>query len=209
MSISSAATRQSDQRHKIDMIGTTSHQILGAKLPSNRQLFQVMFFNMRFVGLDARQSAKLAINAAEIFWHQARIPIRDEHKSIDKLLKMYDKWKSIRKTPQEKRSNAQKQVAETFISSLDDLFDIATANAMETIKIEDDRNFLAMQREKGRPGCMAGVDMTLFGKEKRSYERQERANAYKRKQEEEASRQFGNLMNVSFASIRYNHQSYT
>lgn len=192
-STSGITTRKTDQKQKIDLIGATSHQITGAKLPSNRQVLQVMFYNIRFVGLNARPGAKLAVNAAELYWHQARIPIREEQKSVDKLMKLYDKWKNIQKTVPGKRSNAQKQIVETFLSSLDDLFDIATANALETIKIEEDKTFLTMQRQIGRPGCMAGVDMKLYEKEKRSHERREREQAYKRKQEEQTSRQFGNL----------------
>lgn len=204
-STSGVTTRKSDQKQKIDLIGATSHQITGAKLPSNRQVLQVMFYNIRFVGLNARPGAKLAVNAAEVYWHQARIPIRGEQKCIDKLMKLYENWKVIQKTVPEKRSNAQKQSAETFVSSLDDLFDIAAANALETIKIEEDKMFLTMQREKGRPGCMAGVDMTLFGKEKRSHERRERAQSYKRKQEEQTSRQFGNMSLIWFIFVRLIH----
>lgn len=159
---------------KVDLIGNVSHQINGAKLPSNRQVLQVLFYNMRFVDLTAKQSAKLTIDAVKIFWHQARIPIREDHKCQDKLIKLYDKWKNIQKTLPDKRSNAQKQLAETFLENLDNLFDIATANALEEIKIVEDKEFLEMQRLKGRPGCMTGVDMALYEKEKRVQERQEK-----------------------------------
>lgn len=193
-SSSSITTRKSvENLHKIDLIGTTLHQITGAKLPSNRQVLQVMFYNMRFVKLNARQSAKLAIDAAEIFWHQARIPVREDHKSIEKLIKLYDKWKNIQKTPSRKRSIAQKQVADTFVECLDDLFDIAASDALETIKIQEDREFLEKQRQKGRPGCMIGVDLILYGREKRAQARREREEMLKRKHEEEMARQTGNL----------------
>lgn len=139
-----------------------------------------MFYNMRFVRLRARESAKLAINAAHIFWQQARIPIRAEARCVDKLVKMYEKWKQLQKTVAAKRSEAQKKVIEQFIESLDDLFDIASADVLETLL----KKFLLTQREKGRPGCMAGVDMVLFGREKRAQERRVKENARKRKQDE-------------------------
>lgn len=78
---------------RIDLIGYTMHQITGAKLPSNRQVLSVLFYNMRFVDLTAKESAKLTIRAAQIFWEQARIPVRKEDKCVDKLLKLYEMWK--------------------------------------------------------------------------------------------------------------------
>lgn len=46
-STTSVNTRESvESVHNIAMIGRTSHQIIGAKLPSNRQVLQVMFHNM-------------------------------------------------------------------------------------------------------------------------------------------------------------------
>lgn len=190
---SSITTRNSvDILHKIELIGRTSHQITGAKLPSNRQVLKVMFYNMRFVALKARESAKLAVNAAQIFWQQARIPIRAEARCVDVLVKMYEKWKLMKKTVPAKRSAAQNQVVVTFVDSLDDLFDIAAADALVTIRIEEDKKFLLMQREKGRPGCMAGVDVVLSKREQRAQERRDKEDARKRKHDE-MTHQTGNI----------------
>ena len=41
---------------------------------------------------------------------------------------------------------------------LDNLFDIAYADAVARMKIEEDKMFLHRQRETGRPGCLARVD---------------------------------------------------
>lgn len=94
-SASSVSTRKSfESLQNIDMIGKISHQILGAKLPCNRQLLQVFFYSMRFVDRDkqmhakAKNSAKLAIDAAKIFWHQARIPVQEDWKCVEKLIKL-------------------------------------------------------------------------------------------------------------------------
>ncbi|CAI6354394.1 unnamed protein product [Macrosiphum euphorbiae] len=54
---------------------------------------------------------------------------------------------------------------------LDDLFDIAQADALEVIKIKEDRDFLISQRQKGRPGSMLGIDLKIINKEKRAEER--------------------------------------
>lgn len=73
-------TRQADEsKRNIPLVGQVSHQIVGAKLPSNRQVLQVLFYNMRYVNLNTKQSAKLTIDAVSIFWQQARIPTREAH----------------------------------------------------------------------------------------------------------------------------------
>lgn len=181
----SVQTRQSDQAtNNIDMVGRISHQITGAKLPSNRQVLQVFFYNMRIVQLTAKASAKLTMDAVLVYWRQARIPARENHRGASKLLKIYDKWEKIRKTVPDKRSAAQTTDYEQFLDSLDDLFDIATNDALDTMRIEEDKEYLILQREKGRPGCMAGADMVLFGKEQRSRERQEKEESRKQKHQE-------------------------
>ncbi|KMQ83815.1 adenylate kinase 9-like protein [Lasius niger] len=50
---------------------------------------------------------------------------------------------------------------------MEDLFDIAHANALEIIKIEEDRQFLISQRQKGRIGVIRGIDKKTAEKEER------------------------------------------
>lgn len=178
---STGKTRQSvENLRKIKLIGKTTHQITGAKLPSNKQVLQVFFYNMRFVKLSSKESAKITISAVIIFWQQARY----EARCVEKLEKEYDTWKKIQKTVPSKRTPALQATVNTFIESLDDLFDIATSNALETIRIEEDKQFLIKQRQKGRPGCMIGVDMKLYEREKRTRQRKEKEELRKRKHNE-------------------------
>ena len=67
---------------------------------------------------------------------------------------------------------------------MDDLFDIASSNALNELCIEENKKFLLMQRQKGRPGCMAGVDMKLYGREQRSEQRRQKEESRKRKYSE-------------------------
>lgn len=179
---SSVQTRRvTDNVEKLDLIGRISHQITGAKLPSNRQLLQVLFYNIRFVDRQLRGSAKLTISAALIYWQQARIPTRDLFRCVEKLEKLYKTYRNILKTVPSKRSVAQKNTVTAFSDELDDLFDVAAANALEQIRSDEDKQFLILQRQKGRPGCMAGVDMSLYRREKRREERLEKEESRKRK----------------------------
>ena len=81
----------------------------------------------------------------------ARIPTRQEYNIVVKMKDLHGKWKA-EKTGASKR---RKEIA--FVDSLDDLFDVAYADAMKLINIEEDRKFLEAQREKGRRGCMDAV----------------------------------------------------
>ena len=74
----------------------------------------------------------------------------------------------MEKTAKRSISPAQSKKVEAFKSSLDDLFDIAHQDALINTN-EEDRQFLLLQRQKGRPGCMGGVDIKfLRGKERRA-----------------------------------------
>jgi len=43
------------------LVGYTSNQIVGSKLPSIRQTLSVLFYNMREVHLNLQESSKLVI----------------------------------------------------------------------------------------------------------------------------------------------------
>lgn len=184
---SSVKTRKTDEKKRqIAMVGEVSHQIFGAKLPSNRQVLSVFFYNMRFVISDgnAKESARIAIDAAMIYWQQARIRTKEHHKCVAKLIQMHEDWKNFQKTKPEKMSKRLKDKFENFIANLDNLFDIAHANAMSMIRNEEDREFLQKQREDGRPGSMLSVDQVLYAKELRAQARKEQEEMRKLKHAE-------------------------
>lgn len=177
-----AKTRRANEKVRvIKLVGNVCHQILGAKLPSIRQVLQVFFYNMRYVKLAARESAALAIDAALIFWNQARIPTRDHPRCIDSLLKIYNEWKKHQKRNVYKMSDEIKLKYDSFVGNLDNLFDIAHADAMIMIRNDEDKAFLDKQRQTGRPGSMLGVDQNLAEREERSRLRREEAELRKLK----------------------------
>ena len=70
-----------------------------------------------------------------------------------------------------KSQDIHRRRSEKFQKDLDNLFDIAHADALERMKIEEDKMFLHRQREPGRPGCLAGVDKKIAEKEEMSRQR--------------------------------------
>lgn len=157
-------------KQNIFLIGLSSHQIKGAKLPSNRQVLAVLFYNIREVKLSVSESANLVIRECVIFWEKARIPTRAFPNCVKKLVDLYHVWRDLQKNST-KTQDVYKDRENAFEKDLENLFDIAHANALEKMKIEEDKIFLNKQREPGRSGCLAGVDKKLADKEERSRRR--------------------------------------
>lgn len=155
---------------KIYLIEHDDAQILSDKLPSNLQMLRVFFHNHRTINLTVRESAKLAIEEAIVFWRKARIPTRKDYHCIDKLQKLYQKWQGLSKNSQRKSPTHQRNVQE-FVEIFDDIFDIAHTDAMSLMKNEASKEFLTSQRSKGRPGCLPVLDDETLAKEQRKLER--------------------------------------
>jgi len=103
---------------------------------------------------------------------RARITVRAEQHSIQKLEKFFADWRGLQK--HKTRPTAGHRVKEyEFMQRFNDLFDIAHADALTLITIPEDKAFLVAQREKGRPGSMASVDMVHSRREQRVQKRSE------------------------------------
>ncbi|GBM27145.1 hypothetical protein AVEN_155245-1 [Araneus ventricosus] len=61
-----------------------------------------------------------------------------------------------------------KRRQQEFVSNLDNLFEIAHSDALQLMKIEEDRMFLQRQRAPSRPGHLGGVYKRLTDKEERA-----------------------------------------
>jgi len=157
-------------KQNIFLIGSPSYQINGAKLPSNRQVLSVLFYNIREVKLKVSESANLVIRECIIYWEKARIPTRAFPNCVKKLVDLYDVWRELQKNCKKTQVTFRNR-EKNFEIDLDNLFDIAHADALERMKIEEDKLFLMKQREPGRPGCLGGVDKKLANKEERSRQR--------------------------------------
>lgn len=116
-------------------------------------MLRVFFYLMRVMHLDKHDSANLAIREVISFWEKGRIPISAHSWCVEKLLKVYKNWQTIKKTIT-RRNAHQESLEKAFTESLDDLFDIAKSNALETMKEQEDKEYLVNQRRKGRPSSM-------------------------------------------------------
>lgn len=169
-------------RDAIYLINHDDSQIVGAKLPSNRQVLKVLFYNLRKVKLNLRSSAHLVVKEVEVFWEKARIPTRKFQHCVEKLEALYNEWKVLQKSSK-RRSEVQEQKENIFVEKLDDIFDIAHASALDILN-QEDKEFLINQRKKGRPGAMIGGDHVLLEKEKNHILREEQEQLRRQRYEE-------------------------
>ncbi|XP_025405068.1 uncharacterized protein LOC112679470 [Sipha flava] len=153
---------------EVYLVGNVNNQIVGSKLPSIKQLLSVLFYNLRHVKLNLRESAILVYKEIVLFLQKPRIQVRDEQHCNLKLEKLYQNLRELQKSA--KRASEKNTInVSGFKEKLNNLLDVSHSNALSVMKIEEDKKFLLMQKEKGRPGCMLGTDRNLAKKENRAY----------------------------------------
>ena len=107
----------------------------------------------------------LLFTSVLIFWVKARIPTIFSSNCVKKLVDLHV-WQELQENST-KSQDIHRQRSEKFQTDLDNLFDIAYADALKRLKIEEDKMFLHRQRGPGRPGCLAGVYKKIAEKKKR------------------------------------------
>ncbi len=167
------------------LVGQTNPTIMGSKLPSNWQTLG-LYLHHHFEEKTSKMALKNSIQEIMQWWLKARIPTPTIQHCQAKFEKLVTAWKGLKKC-EGRTSEAHKSNEESFVKKLDDLFDTAHAKALEMIKIQEDRDFLILQRAKGRGGTMAGIDVTLASKEARFAAAKDTLEKRKRKLEEEVA----------------------
>ena len=182
-----ATTSKSKKRTKW-LIGSYSPEILGSKLPSKRNVLSVVFWNLENKK-NLKEAADIVVAQVLKFWNKARIPTRQKQHIKTKVSKLHQEYANLRKNKsnKQKRSVALEEKEKCFERDLDNLFDIAHADAETIMKNQEDIAFLKAQREEGRRGCMIGEDNKLFKEEekkqktilrKKAYEERHRSSDY-------------------------------
>lgn len=154
------------KKAEIWLIGNTEDHFSYAKLPTRGQVLKVLFnfHTLRNQSLDDSVKETAAMELP--IWERARIPTKAKNHVWDRLRHLHKEWQNLKKSISRK-SETEDGKRKSFKDSLEDLFDIAHQDAMTIIKIEEDRQFLTAQRERGRRGSMAGIDVKLAKQEKR------------------------------------------
>ena len=113
-------------------------------------------------GKTVRDSATTVADMILVFWDKARIPCKLKRNLIPAIEKLVDKYKKLRKNKEnkQKRSKGLQEKEDRFSDDLDNLFDVAHANALSLIKIEEDTLFVSTEgerkkRDNGHSRCSA------------------------------------------------------
>lgn len=140
----------------IPLVGQVSGEIVGTDLPSKKQALKFLFYHVRIGKQSVRESAKLVLKAILPIWEKARIPTKSERGCLNQIEKLHAKWTVVR-AKASTQSESQKKKEEAFIKELDELLDIAQADALQTMKNKKDKEFLEAQRMKnGQSGPAEG-----------------------------------------------------
>ena len=108
------------------------------------------------------------------------IPTRKNYNIKGKLDLLFKQWQGLKKNSNRKTDMQARNEAD-FMSRNDELFDATHANALQMMKVDEDKEFLKAQRKHWRQGKLGGVDVTLARREKRRQQRQEMHNKRLRK----------------------------
>lgn len=154
------------------LIGAPTDTIMGSKLPTTLQVLKVFYYFHNTKKQSINRSAIITIDMATVFWHKARIPIRQKCNSVKKLKMLIINYDNIKKS-KNRRTSVQINNEAKFTEQFNKLFDIAHENSLEMINLQEDKDFLLDQRS-GRKGQMAGIDHNLTMKEIRTQHRIEK-----------------------------------
>ncbi|GBM78676.1 hypothetical protein AVEN_178196-2-1, partial [Araneus ventricosus] len=127
------------------------------KLPTTKVLLRVCNASHR------------TIDELIVVWSKAAIPIRLVKHAIDKLEKIHSEWLLLKKN-KSRPTEAQREREHKFVRKVHELFDIAHANDMTMIKLEEERKFLIDQHSE-RNMIMKTLDKKLAGMQERVSER--------------------------------------
>lgn len=172
------------------LIGERLKAFQGTVLPTTRDVLQVYMYYHKTE--KCSQTEAITVTARQVceIWNKARIPTSEERNIKRKMEQLLDKYRMICRN--RKRSTAAQSEKElTFEADINTLFDISHHQAMDLIKIEEDRVFLNDQRTE-RKYVMGKIDKHLASVEERRLFRLEREACLKEKEVQRKRKQAEN-----------------
>ena len=170
----------------VQFIGKIREKFLETKLPTVREVQQVLLYFIRVRKETLKRSVWTVIRLVKTFWvEKSRIPIIHEMRIYDRIMCLYDEWGKVKRN-HTRRNDSQKEREHKFEEKMDKLFDLAVPDAMELMTNDEDKKFLRAQRQPGRPGAIStSKDKTLAKQEQKVLKRKARM-----KQKKERERKF-------------------
>ena len=170
-----------------------------ARLPTKRDVLSLCLFHHVVEKKTVSEGLNLTCGKVLSVWERARIPSQRVDACVRKLRGIYDKYQALKK--HRTRGRESDRVNEKiFLDDLQDLFDVATSDAIQTMASEEDKKFLKMQREDVFSCSIAGTDATKSGIEDRRGKREKQMAALKRRYDERESKVQGAVAAFSSSS---------
>ena len=201
MASSTSAAIATRKKTEIWLIGQMPSSLDSVMLPSKREVLAFFFHYKQIANQSIREALHSTANDVFEVWSKARIPVQLKKHVVPKIENIYKEWKKLKKNKENKakRSDYLKKKEDQWNEGLEELFDIAHANALEMITIQEDKDFLLYQREKIRRGEMGPVDKKMAKLEEVSRKKQKEMNR-KRDREEMARKSREEIVALSLSS---------
>ena len=158
------------------LIGQPIEALKTSVLISKREAM-ALFMNYK---TNCKQTVKEALTSTAKdmlqVWEAAQIPTKLRKHVIEKLNSNYNEWLKLKKNKENKKKQTQNLLHKQmeWKQNLDDIFNIAHADALNLIDIEEDKKFLILQRQPTRKGKMAGVDKIFVQLQKAACEKEKK-----------------------------------
>lgn len=120
----------SDLRKKNFLLGTATPELEKNKLPTKKQVLQVLCYNTIGLKKTLKDSTAVVVNQLLSVWKISNIPTQRHDHCKEKLEKLYKRYRNVCK---HKGSTANKQLEDDFKKELHLLFDVAHANVLSLI----------------------------------------------------------------------------
>ena len=143
----------------------TATYLLGQPL-NDFDVLKVYFFHHKTNNLPQKSAMKLVIAKIFEIWSKARIPVSEERSVVRKLEASLTKYRNVCRN-KKRRGDAQVAKETEFVNIISTLFDISHHNALNLIKIDEDKTFLIDQRSQ-RKYVIGGMDTELAEKEEKA-----------------------------------------
>lgn len=133
-------SRQTRSDTHVWLIGQISEiMTCRSKLPSIGDVLRRLFW-LTHNKKSVKEASNIIYSEIYDFWDRAKLPTKAKQDVLTKIRKTYEQYRSLLKL-KSRRSQIQIEKETIFKESLNDLFDIAHANAMKIISNEEDRVF--------------------------------------------------------------------
>lgn len=139
------------------------------QLPTNGQVLRRLFYDLKTAKLSLSSSCSNVANEVLLLYYAANIPATQKPNIVAKLKKLYQNYISVGKN-KARQTDRQREIEAEFIQSMTVLFDVAHADSEKIIRIPEDSQFLADQRE-GRKMTMGHEDTEFRLKEQKKMQR--------------------------------------